>query len=719
VVSSNYFDTLGVPLAAGRTFTREEERPGSHSQVAIATYARWKAAGLDPSFLGSVIRINARDYTVVGVAPDGFTGTMALLSPDVFLPLGVFDVVVDDRFKNNGHGLGDRSNAGLVLVGRLRPGLDAADAQSALEALSRDLETAYPADNKNQVLSVGTLSRLSVSPGPTNNAAIVTAGAFLMTLSGIVLLVACLNIANMLLARGTSRRKELAVRLALGAGRARVIRQLLTESLLLAVAGAAFGLVLSYWATHALAVSLAAALPFTLTVDAGPNVPVLLATMAFTTVGTLAFGLGPALTLSRRDVMADLKDRGGDGSSGRRFGARNLMVIGQVALSLALLTGGGLFVRPAFKAADGNPGYSYDRLLVASVNTTLAGLNEPQGRLAYGEVLDRVRAMPGVTAASFASSVPFGDSVEGRLIEQVGASGAEPARARAYRIIGADYFTTLGLTMIRGRDFTMGEERSASAPRVAIVDQVMARRLFGDADPIGRMIRTVRETGELESPAGEPMEIVGIAPPLREELLDRAPVPHVYVPFGRDSRARMHVEVRLAPGVDPSAAAESLRQAIRSANAQLPILTLSTMQALHDNSIELWALMSGARLFAGLGLLAALLASIGIYGVKSYTVARRTREIGIRMALGASSHQVLMMILRDSFFLAGMGLAAGLPLAALVSIGFRSVFVEIGGVDVAILMVATLALGATALLAGAVPARRATKIQPLTALRAD
>ncbi len=724
LVSSNYFDTLGVRLAAGRTFTADEERPGAGVPVAIATYARWQKEQLDPAFVGRIIRINARDFTVVGIAPEGFTGTMALVSADVYLPLGVFDTVVSRRpgvgFVGGGQSLADRSNHGLAVAGRLKPGLTDAFVSARLEVLSRQLEAAYPAENKDQVLSVTPLSRISTSPTPNSDAALGTLSALLLGLSGVVLVIACLNVANMLLARGAARSKELAVRLALGARRARIVRQLLTEGILLAAGGAGLGLVLSYWATRALATSLMSAFPYNLTLDATPDIRVLAATLGFAGLSTIAFGLGPALRLSRRDLVADLKDRGSDGAStGRRFGARNLMVIGQVALSLGLLTAGGIFARTAITASGGNPGYSYDRVLLASLDNSLGGFDETRGRAIYGVVLDRVRSLPGVATVSMTSTLPFGDTQQSAAMERVGVSGKEPARARTYRVIGADHFAALGLEMVRGREFTRAEEESASAPRVAIIDEALARRLFEDEDPIGQMIRVAETPGDPESTRGEPMQIVGIAPPLIEELLDRAPVPHVYVPFGRQYRAGMHLEVRLEPGASELASIEALRAAIRATEPRLPVLTLSTMQAFHDKGLELWALKTGAQLFTALGGLALLLAVVGVYGVKSYIVSQRTREIGIRMALGASARDVVRLVLRDGFFLTGAGVALGVPLAILVSFALAAVFVDVGGFDGLVVSVATIVLAVAATIASAVPARRASQVEPLRALQGD
>jgi predicted permease len=719
VVSSNYFETLGVRLAHGRTFTAEEERPGARIPVAIASHGWWKKQNLDSTFIGSTIRINAQDFTVVGVTPEGFTGTMALIAAEVYLPLGVFDDVVTDRFKNTGTGLEDRSNNSLVLAGRLPPSTTDAIVAARLDALSRQLEAAYPGENKNQALTVNPLPRMSASPQPQGNAAILALTGLLLGLSSAVLVIACLNVANMLLARGGARRKELAVRLALGARRGRIVRQLLTESLALAIAGAALGLLFSYWATRTLVLSMVAAFPLPVTLSPVPDGAVLVATIVFVALGTIASGLGPALKLSRRDLVADLKDLGADGGPvGRRFSTRNLMVIGQVALSLALLTAGGIFTRTAVTASHGDPGYSYDRLLLATINGNLAGFAEQQGRTLFRSLLERSRTINGITAISMASTVPFGDEGDSARVARLGAKpGEEPARARTSRIIGSDYFATIGLEMVRGREFTRTEEESASAPPVAIVDELLARRLFGDEDPLGQMIRLAEWPGE--PGRGEPMQIVGIAPPMRTELLDPGPVPHLYLPFGRNYRGSMYVHARVGDGVDDEVALGELRQAIAAADPRLPVLELSTMEGFHSRSLELWALRTGAGVFTALGGLAVLLAVVGVYGVKSYIVSQRTKEIGIRMALGATGRDVLALVLRQGLFLTVTGVALGVPLAALVSLALTKVFVDIGAFDAAVLLAATAVLSIASIAASAIPARRATKVVPLRALRAE
>ena len=717
VVSSNYFDALGVPLVAGRAFTAGEERPAANVPVAIVRYDK-------RDLLGQTVKVNSLDFTVVGVAPPDFTGTMALISPEMWLPLGMFDVVVNDIFKNNGLPFADRRNLALVVAGRLKPGFTVDSVGARLDGLSRQLEQAYPAENKDQLLTVNPLPRLGTSTSPSTDTGPATAAAFLMGLSAVVLLIACLNIANMLMARGAARRKEIAIRLAVGGGRGRIVRQLLTEGLLLAGAGAAGGLLLASWVTGTLARSLQAVMPLGIAFDARPDLVVLTATTAFAMMATVASGLGPALKLSRTDLVADLKALTADGSPllGKRFSARNVMVVGQIALSLMLLSSGGLFARGALKAASANPGFSYERQLLVGVDPTMVQYDAVRGRASTTGVLTRVRAIPGVAAAALAATIPFGEFHEGHSVEPVGGATRPdlPARVNAnYRVIGAEYFKALGLPMVRGREFSEAEERSAAAPRVAIVDERFARRLFGDADPIGQMVRYTDRPGETTKNGGEAMEIIGIAPPIRDQLFDREVEPAIYEPWGRNYRGNMFLHVRAAQAGMEADLLRAIRADIRAFDPKLPVVQATTMAAFHERSLELWAVRSGGRLFLAFGVLALLLAVVGLYGVKSYIVSQRTREIGIRMALGARPRDVLVMVLRDGAALAGVGVALGLPLAALLGFALSSLLYDVKPLDPIVFTAAPLFLAIAALVATWFPARRATRVTPLTALRAD
>jgi predicted permease len=717
VVSSNFFDTLGVPLAAGRAFTLDEERPSARIPVAIVNHQH-------RDLLGKTVKINSIDFTVVGVAPRNFTGTMALISPEMWLPLGMFDVVVNDIFKNNGLPFADRRNQTLVLAGRLKPGLTVDNVGPRLDALSRQLERAYPAENKEQLLTVNPLPRLGTSTSPSTDTGPAVAGALLMALAGIVLLIACLNIANMLLARGASRRKEIAIRLAVGGGRARIVRQLLTEGLLLAIAGAAGGLLLASWSTGALAQSLAAVMPLGIAFEPEPDFLVLAATTTFAVLATVASGLGPALKLSKTDLVVDLKALTADSSPllGRRFSARNVMVVGQIALSLMLLSMGGLFARGALKAASANPGFKYEQQLLVGLDPTLVQYNEARGRAATSEALARVRAVPGIAAAALAATVPFGDFHEGHSVERLGGPARPdlPARVSAdYRVVGSQYFNALNLPMVRGREYTEAEEMSATAPRVAIVDERLARQLFGADDPLGQMIRYTERPGETTKNNGEAMEIVGIAAPIRDELFDREPGPAIYEPWGRNYRGNMFVHARAAQAGTERDLLQAIRATIRGYDPRLPIVQATTMQAFHDRSIELWAVRAGGRMFLIFGLLALMLAVVGLYGVKSYIVSQRTREIGIRMALGARPADVMAMVLKEGAMLSAVGVALGLPLAALLGVAVSRLLYDVKPLDPVVFIAAPLSLALAALVATWLPARRATRVTPLTALRTD
>jgi putative ABC transport system permease protein len=723
LVSSNYFEALGVRLAAGRTFSAEEERPGSRIPVAIVGYDRWKRAGLDPAFIGQTVRINAQDFTVVGVAPPGFTGTMALVSPETWLPLGMFDSVVNDIFKNKGSGLADRSNDSLVVAGRLKDGITPAAAQARLDALSKQLEEAFPAENRNQTLTTSPLPRMSTSTSPQTDTGAFIGMGMLVAIASAVQLIACLNIANMLLARGAARRREIAIRLALGGARLRIVQQLMTESLMLAIAGAAGGLLLAYWSMRVLAASLGAALPLALHFDPRPDVNVLAATIVAAIASTVLFGLGPALRLARADIVGTLKDAGGerrDSAFGRMFGMRNLLVIGQLALAVPLLTTAGLFARGAVNASLGDPGYSYDRALLVGLDPSLAGADEPHARAVYARILERIRTTAGVEAAGMASTVAFGDIHEGREVERIGVKDAGRAPSATYRVITADYFRALGLAPLRGREFTAIEETSPSAPPVAIIDEPLARTLFADVDPIGEQIRLAIRPG-LAPPNEDlvPLAVVGVVPGLRSELFDQTPGPHLYVPAGRYYRSSMYMHVRAArPGTE-SELLGSIRTELRAIDPRMPVLELSTMRRFHEKSLELWLVRAGGGLFTVFGVLALLLAVVGVYGVKAYVVSQRTREIGIRLALGARPADVRWLVLRDGVWLTAIGLGVGLPIAALVGQLLGKLLYQVSPHDPLIFTTGPLILAATSMLATYVPARRATAVTPLLALRAE
>jgi predicted permease len=721
LVSSNYFDTLRIPLATGRSFLAEEERPGANVPVVIVGYDKWRSTGFDPGFVGSTMKINSTDFTVVGVAPQGFGGTMALASPELWLPLGVFDTIVNDIFKKRGSGLNDPAVGSVIVLGRLKSGVTIEMASARLETLSQQMAVEAPI-NRDQAITVNRLPRMSTSTSPQSDSGLGMAGAALMGLTGTVLLIACLNLANMLLARGTVRKKEIALRLALGGSRARIVRQLLTESLLLAVVGAAAGLIFSYWSTTFLVASLAKVLPLTLVFEARPDLNVLLATAGLVGFATIVAGIGPALKLSRLDLVADLKEQAADaGARPGRFAARNVLVVAQLALSLGLLCAGGLFARSAIKASSADPGFSYDGGVLAAIDPSVAQMSDTRGREIYRAVLERVRSLPGIDAAAISSTVPFGNFHEGRYVERPGVPRDEKMNGPTYRIISSGYFRSLGLQMLKGRDFSPAEEQSPTAARVVIIDSVLARQLFPNEDPVGQSIRFTLREGDPYGTDQEPLQIVGVAPTMREELMDQGEDAHIYVPFGPNYRAAMnlHVRTKNTDARGTAAMVETLRQELRAVDSRLPIMELTTLQRFHDNSLELWGIRTGGRMLVLFGALALGLAIAGVYGVKSYLVSRRTREIGIRMALGAGRGDVMGMVMRESAGLTLAGLAVGIPIALLMGKLLASILYDVSGFDPLVFVTAPTLLAAASMFASYIPARRATRVNPLTALRAD
>ena len=721
IASAGYFSTLGVRLAAGREFTPDEERPESDERVVIVGHQFARKAGVSPQdVIGRTQRLNGRDYTIVGVAPEGFSGTMALVAPEFWLPLGVYAKVTDEMLRDGGSSrLSDPKNYGLMLVGRLPAEIDVDRAGPVIAGLSTTYAGIDPVENKDHELVVDRLSRVGISNRPQTDSEVMVLSALLMGMASLVLLTACLNLTNMLLARGTARRKEIALRLALGSGRARVLRQLLTESLLLAGVGSLAGLLLATWGASLLVTSLSSALPFVVMLDTTPDIRVLAATIGFCVLSTMISGLGPAWRVTRPDVLPDLKEQPAPDKAGRRLTMRNALVVGQIALSLALLTTAGLFMRGAVKAAVADPGFTLDGGVIVNVDAGMAGYDEASGRGALRTILQRVRETPGVQSASFASLVPFGEFNESRLMQKAGTPPAavgqrDEGTQSILTITGADYFDALRLPILRGRGFTSSEEESPNGPAVAVIDEPAARQLFGDADPLGQPVQFANDKERVK----RSYAIVGVVRGVRHDLTDRSPVAHVYLPMGQHYRGNVYLHARLA-GTGETAMLGTLRQAIRSTDERVPVLQMRTLRQQRDSNLMLWGVNTGARLFSVFGSVALLLAIIGVYGVKSYVVSRRTREIGIRMALGATPSDVLWLVLREGFTLTIVGVGVGLILSWGVARAVSGLLYEVSALDPLVFAVAPAVLAASAMAASYLPARRATRVLPLTALRTE
>jgi predicted permease len=568
------------------------------------------------------------------------------------------------------------------------------------------------------------MQRLAKSSAPSTEVG--SDGGLLLpiAMSSVVLLIACLNLANMFLARGASRRKEMAIRQSLGSGRLRLIRQLMTEGLLLATLGGGVGILWTYWAANWVIASASNIVPLdiTLTVDTRPDLRVLLVTVATCVAAALLFGLGPAWRVTGMDVLSGLKESAGDVQFKRRrartvISGKGLLMIAQIALSLAMLTAGGLFVRSAIEAADATPSFDLDSTLLVELDASLAGNDEPRVRALYARVMERVRALPDVEAATLSSLVPFGGIT--RDIGGFQPAGLPPGETTAFgyhTVIGDDYFAALDAPMLQGRGFTATEATSTTGPRVAIVSEPLARDLFPDADALGRQIQTASESGQ------EPivMEIVGVAPGMPGPDFDSAPRRHLYVPFGQSYTAGMSLLVAARANVaDPARLLESIRGELREIDPALPVLSMMTMREYRDKNWSLWFTRIGGQLFTVLGLVGLFMAMVGLYGVTAFLMSRRTREIGIRMALGGTRGAVLRRFMRASVRLTAAGIAVGLLLALGAGQLLSSQLYGVNPRDPWVLLGASALLALAATAASWLPVRRALKVEPSAALREE
>ena len=734
LVSANYFSAFGVTMARGRAFRPEEEQPRSTISVVILSHALWTASGADAAIVGKTLQIHNRPYTVVGVAPPEFTGTMSVMSPHLWLPLGMRDALRRDLALNGSALLSDRNQPCLLVAGQLKPGVSRASAAAELRGLAKQLEAAFPAENRDQTIDVHPLPRLTIGPSPEMGSAgrafvVNRITPLLLAMAGAVLLIACLNLASLLLARGTSRRKEIALRLALGARRHQVVRQLLMEAFLLSVLGGVVGLLLAFWLTRFFALSTISALPFVLVFNTTPDLGVLAATLGFCGLSALLFGLGPAWRLSHPGIVTDLKEQVSEPvspASGRGLLAmRSLLVIAQLAISLTLLTAAGLFMRGAINAARVDPGFALKDGLVVEVDAGLAGYDEVRGRHTVRTLAERLRGLPGVEGVSLAASVPFGrrdwrDVARAGVAPATGAMAESAATGKSfgadYNVIGADYFRTLKLPMIIGREFNASELEPGPASSAAIIDQELAGWLWPGEEALGRQLQI---GGGASGEGPRVLVVVGIVPRLRNSIIEPKPVPHLYVPWGFEYQPKMYFHLRLTPrGREIELALlRTVREEVRAADALLPVISQRTLADLPKGTRDLWLVQAGAQMFLAFGGLALVLALVGVYGVKSFTVARRTREIGIRMALGATAPSVLWLVLREGLSLTAVGLGFGLLLAAVAGRLLSGLLYGVSPLDPLVFALAPLFLAATAMLACYLPARRAAKVDPMVAFR--
>jgi predicted permease len=710
LVSGNYFDVLGVRPALGRVFTpADDTTPGGHP-VAVLSYGYWQRRfGGDPSILNQTLTVNGHPMTIVGVAAKGFAGVQREISSDVVVPM-----MMKAQMTSTWDDLDNRRSRWVTIIGRLKPGVGLKQAETQLNVIYRqanELEaqnlTGTSASTRQRFVS----KHLDVLPAGRGLSDLrrqfSTPLIVLMCMVGVVLLTACANVANLLLARVTSRQKEIALRLALGSGRARIVRQQLIESVMLALAGAIVGLALSAWTGRLLLAALPGD-PATQTLSASPDARVMAFTFLLAFVTALLFGIMPALSATRAWVIGALKEEAGSvAGGGRQARVRRSLVVAQVALSMLLLAAAGLFARSLYNLNAVDTGFSVDNLLTFSIDPTLSGYDHPRSLAFFEQSQEAIAALGNVRAVSMSEMGAFNGNEWGITVHVDGYTAKEDEDMNvSVDGVGPNYFGTMGVALVNGREFKPSD--TIGTPKVAIINETMARYFFGDGSAIGRRLGIGRNTAS-------DIEIVGVVKDMRTLDLNSKPKRFMYFPYRQDdSLTQLTFVVRVAGGSD---AAGSIRQAVQRIDPNLPIYETKTMTRQISESLYIERMV--AALSVAFGGLATLLAAIGLYGVMSYAVARRTREIGIRMALGAERVSVVWLVLKEVAVLSVSGVAVGLLGAFYLSRKVESQLFGLSANDPATLGGAVLLLLVVALLAGLVPARRATTIDPIVALRAE
>jgi predicted permease len=688
-MTADMFKVLGVNPSMGRTFNPDEDQPGKE-RVAVVSNRFWQRRfGGDRSVIGQRITLDGEAYTIIGVMPQDFQfAPFWATRAEVWTPL------------NLASRINDRRGQSLRVFARLKPNVTREQAQTDMDAISRRLEQDYPRENKGISVAVESLHEKVV--GKSRAALLILFGAV-----GFVLLIACANVANLMMARATARRKEIAVRAALGASRFRIARQLLTESVMLALAGGVVGLLLAVWGIEALVRLGPANLPRLK--DVGVDYYVLGFTLGLSVLTGLLFGLAPALQTTKVDLNETLKEGGRSGTdAGRRNRVRRLLVVSEMALALMLLVSGGLMIRSFLGLLSIEPGFNPKQVMTMTVSLAGSEHNTPEKRAAFfNELMSRVEALPGVQSTSAINHLPLGGDIWnlGFTIEGRPAPLPGESQSAVYRVVRPKYFQTMGATLLKGRDFT--ERDTATAPGVVIINEAFARRYFPGEDAVGRRINVSND--EMN-----PREIVGVIRDAKQNDLTAQANPETYLPHLQAAQGKsMTLVIRSAS--EPARLAQAVQAQVWAIDKNLPVSEIRTMEDVVSESIGGQRFnMIMLSLFAGVAL---ILAAVGIYGVMSYAVTQRTHEIGIRMALGASARDVLRMVVGQGMVLALVGVGLGLIGAFALSRLMTSLLFNISPTDSMTFIVVSVVLACVALLACYIPARRATRIDPMVALR--
>ncbi len=698
LASGNYFDTLGVRAFKGRVFTQEDDRvPGAHP-VAVVSYGCWQRRfGGDPNLVGKTIKLNGHDFTILGIAPAGFRGTVLVFEPDLYTPMMMAKQIAPQEsswFENRGNG-------GLLAFGRLKQGVTAKQARESLNLLVSQFA------REDQILERVTFS--VTPPGlaiPMIRYGSLGLAGVLMATVALVLLIACVNLANLSLARAAQRRKEIAIRLSLGAGRMRIVRQLLTESVTLSLAGGAAGWLIALWMID-LAAAFKPPVDFNFLIDLKPDWRVMAFTVIVSFITGALFGLAPALQATKVDLIPVLKNEGGlEGYRRSRF--HNGLVVAQMALSLLLLIAAGLIVRSLQQVQMIGPGFEVENRITMSVDLGLQGYDEARGREFYKQLISRVESLPGVRGASYIDSLPLNLDFNNGAIYAEGQpfTRASDLPSVPYGLVWPRYFETMGVPLLEGRDFTMLDNKDES--RFVIVNETFARRFWPGQNPIGKRLSR-------SGPDNPRFEVIGVVKDGKYFTLGEAPRPFVYYPMAREYDSNVSLVVHT--NAEPQSMINTIRREVERLDANLPLYDVKTMS--EHLRFSLFPLRAGAWAAGSFALLALLLAGLGVYGVMAYAVSQRTREIGLRMALGARGGDVMRLVVRQGMRLALIGLLIGLAGSLALTRLMSSVLYGVSATDVVTFAVVTLLLGLVVLIACYLPARRAAKVDPIVAIRCE